>query len=750
MLINTSNFIFDIPKLNPLSREYINYWKQQKIYDIEGYWDGGIWMPPSLFFYGNHGTIKLNKGNSNVKSYGRPLIRDIEWNTFRYYTVARGFSGFENDLYYSCNNILLDYELFDAQQFSTTYPQLIAPDGMPKIYEPPVDYIAKHHNSNLGRPLYENPALNLMMLGARNFGKSYMVGTGIILHNFLFDGVFSYEDSKKDDVSTEVMVGAYESKYTNLLLEKTKDALERLPGEVELNNKVYNAPLSRRYKGSWDKDIVYTYKKKIGGEWKNKGTKTNIKNRTFGDNAYAGIGSRPTIFIVEEVGLCRNIKDIHAAMKDAQRDGLKKFATSIYLGTGGEMDLGAAAASEIFYNPEQYECLHFPDIYENRGRISYFIPAYMARQEFKDEFGFTVIDKAKKAIEAIRDKLKTRSSSDALNKEIINNPIVPSEMFITKSSNLFPSVELANRLSFIEANNLYDKIAKKVELYFDPESEYNGVNYQIDTAHKLRPIDRFPLDDSHSDRDGAVVIYELPQLINGSVPDSTYVIGVDPYKDDSIRGESLAAVYVVKTSKHFDKIGHDEIVATYIGRPYMGRDAVNEIIYKLSMFYGNAKVYFENSVGNVKDYFERIKRLDLLARKPHTVFNKKASFESSPIVEYGYPMSNERIKYEALQYVRSWLLEVRESSEDKIVRNLDLILDKGLIQELILFSMDGNFDRVMGFAGAIIGLNEISNVTKEAAYSNENPLDTEFKNLLVNNSKIFKHEKFPKTANPLF
>lgn len=747
MLINTSNFIFEIPKLNPLSRDYVQYWKTQKQYDIEGYWDGGFWMPPSLFFYGNHSSIKLNKNNSNVKSYGRPLIRDIEWDTFRYYTVTRGFSGFSGDDYYSCDKNLLDYELYDPEDFKTQYPYLIAPDDKPKIYEEPTYYIAKHHSQNMGRPLFNNSALNLMMLGARNFGKSYMVGAGIVLHNFLFDGVFTYEDALRQEVSTEVMVGAYESKYTRLLLEKTKDALERLPGEVELNGKVYNAPLSRRYKGSWDNEITYSYKKKIGGEWKNRGTQTNIKNRTFGDNAYAGIGSRPTIFIVEEVGLCRNIKDIHAAMKDAQRDSLKKFATSIYLGTGGEMDLGAAAAKDIFYNPDAYEILSFEDTYENRGRISYFIPAYKARQEFKDSNGFTIIEKAKKAIELIRTKLKVNTSSDSLNKEIINNPIVPSEMFITKSSNLFPTVELGNRLSQIESNNLYDKIAKKVELYFDPSSEFNGVNYKIDTANRLKAIDKFPSDDNNNDRDGAVVIYELPQLIDGTVPHSTYIIGVDPYKDDSTRGQSLAAVYVIKSSKHFDKIGHDEIVATYIGRPYMGRDAVNEIIYKLSLFYGNAKIYFENSVGNVKDYFERIKRLDLLARKPHTVFNKKASFEASPIVEYGYPMSNERIKYEALQYVRSWLLEVRDTNESTFTRNLDLILDKGLLQELMMFSMDGNFDRVMGFAGAIIGLNEMNNVTKEALFAKEDKLDLEFKKLLVHNPKIFKHEKFPKAAN---
>lgn len=29
-------------------------------------------MPPTLYFYANFGTIRLNKGNTNAKIFGRP------------------------------------------------------------------------------------------------------------------------------------------------------------------------------------------------------------------------------------------------------------------------------------------------------------------------------------------------------------------------------------------------------------------------------------------------------------------------------------------------------------------------------------------------------------------------------------------------------------------------------------------------------------------------------------------------------
>ena len=1062
-MINRSEFLLkEIPNYSPVSKDYISFWREQKRRIIEGHWVGGYWMPPKLYFYSNFGTIKLNKGNSNIKSYGRPLLRDVEWDFFYNWTVARGFSGFENDPYFSCDSRLIDDEI------SIDDVELFNPYGELKTYVDPLEYIRKRHETDLGRPLYNNSAKNMMMLGARNFGKdiswdstihyedrkdtisnvkvgdriygqdgklttvqavekytdqlqyefklkdgrtikaglghkwyvkeklahtyvehvktteeilknfrnsarkdynywipltqpleysakdlpidpyllgvligdgcitqyvtftsndpeildylktsdrinklkapyqysitggstlqslkdlnlfkktsstkfipsiylkgsieqrlellkglldtdgyisksgnieyttnsfelskdfvdlarslglyvndpvlknksyriylrsniqlfklkrkqerlkeynredykyvaiesitpakiedsyciqvdnesklflansfipthnSYMVGVGIILHDFLTDSAFSYEEHLKGELSAEIMVGAYDSKYTRLILEKTRDALEKLPGETTLGDRLFPSPFSRKYKGSWGpgSEVTFSTKKKIGGSWKSKGTNTNIKNRTFADNPTAGVGSRPLVFILEEVGLCKNVKEIHAAMKDAQRDDYKKFASSMYLGTGGDMEAGALACSEIMYNPDSYEMLSFADNWEGKGKICYFVPAYLARTMFKDDNGFTKVDEAKKYIINMREKLQS-GSSEALNKEIINNPLVPSEMFLTKSSNIFPVAEISRRKSVVEHELLYEKIVKKVELFFDPNSELNGVNYQIDMKNKLTPIDTFPW--TSEDRDGAVVIYELPQTIDGVVPDGAYIIGHDPYKDDTNRGASLGAIYVIKTAAYFDKIGHDEIVATYIGRPYLGRDIVNENLLKLSLFYGNAKIYFENSVGNVKDYFERTKHLHLLARKPHTLFTKKGNYETSPLLEYGYPMSNEKIKYEALQYLRTWLLEVRESSDNRVIRNLDRIVDKALLQELLTFSMEGNFDRIMALCGAIIGLNEVGNVKKNELISSStrnNFMDVDLDKFITNNRYIFRNETFSET-----
>lgn len=137
----------------------------------------------------------------------------------------------------------------------------------------------------------------------------------------------------------------------------------------------------------------------------------------------------------------------------------------------------------------------------------------------------------------------------------------------------------------------------------------------------------------------------------------------------------------------------------------------------------------------MKDYFEKIQRLDLLALQPSTVFNKKASYATDNLLVYGYPMSNQRIKLEAISYVRSFLLTSRDDNR----YNLDLIPDKALVQELLAFNMDGSFDRVMALVGCVIGLEETSNKRLRQIRQQRSALDEEIERILVKNPKIFPH-----------
>lgn len=63
-------------------------------------------------------------------------------------------------------------------------------------------------------------------------------------------------------------------------------------------------------------------------------------------------------------------------------------------------------------------------------------------------------------------------------------------MFLSKSSSIFPSMELQKRLAEVRDLKIYDLLEKRVELYFDPHSSYNGVNYEINS--RLNAINDHP------------------------------------------------------------------------------------------------------------------------------------------------------------------------------------------------------------------------------------------------------------------
>lgn len=332
-------------------------------------------------------------------------------------------------------------------------------------------------------------------------------------------------------------------------------------------------------------------------------------------------------------------------------------------------------AQEVFYNPEAYDCIGFPDIYEFRpSPIGYFVGAFMGLNQFKDKEGNTNVEAATAFLQAERDRLKrTKNAQAALEAEIVNRPIVPSEMFLSSGGNIFPVTDIRSRLEIIESGDILHMVEKRVKLFFNPEmKEYNGVDYVIDGENEMVAINKFPW--KEDGREGAVVIYDFPAVIDGQVPKGAYIIGHDPYAVDDPTGASIGVIFVLKTSKYPSQLGQSEIVATYKGRPYQGRHVINDILHKLSLMYGNAKIYFENVRGNVKEYFEKVKRLDLLAKLPTTVFNKKASFNTGPSTIYGYPMSSRTMKMEGVQYIRDWLLEPRgETTAGITLRNIDFI-----------------------------------------------------------------------------
>lgn len=143
-LINNAEFLIkesEIPS-TPIkfSVDAKDWYREQKRRCVEGYWVGGKYMPPQLYFYVNFWNILLNKGKSKSKIISKPWLRDVEWEVFPAYLCARGLSGFDGAL--------------NVQD---------TPEGMLSFL--------KENNKSFGCPQYDNEATDLMVMTARETGK---------------------------------------------------------------------------------------------------------------------------------------------------------------------------------------------------------------------------------------------------------------------------------------------------------------------------------------------------------------------------------------------------------------------------------------------------------------------------------------------------------------------------------------------------------------------------------------------------
>tara|TARA_R110002073_G_scaffold237786_1_gene398829 strand:- start:5007 stop:7142 length:2136 start_codon:yes stop_codon:yes gene_type:complete len=684
-MINKQNFLLEeIPQYHPASEQYLLFWREQKQRCIEGYWVGGVWMPGTLYFYVNFWTILLNKSaHSKTKEPGKPFLRDLEWDFYYNWTEARGFSGFSDDKEFTCDR---EYEE-------------VGKDPKGRTYIHAREYMRKTFPRNMGRPLYLNEAKNMMMMGSRGFGKSYSVAGGVIGHEFLFDGMKEYSPEHiGKPPSTEIVASAGDAKFSADILKKTKFGMDNLPGYIETDDKFYPSPFAKQYSGSWmsAKEVLAEYKKKLGGTWQTRGSGSKIKHRTFKDNPFAANGTRPAVMVMEEIGMFSNLKAAHEASVECMKNGSYKFGSCMYLGTGGDMEGGGTIdARDMFYNPDVYDLISFNDEWEDKGKIAYFVPAYMGLNQYKDENGFTDEAPAKEYLEKFRDKLRSgKNSRGALDAELQNRPLKPSEVFLTKTGNHFPTADLLETLSQLEVSNAEKNLDYIGKLIVDTDGK---VQWKPDA--KLNPIYDYPLRAS-DDIEGCVIIHEMPYE-NGEeeIPQGMYIAGCDPYDHDEATTASLGSLIILNKLTN-------RIVAEYTGRPETANQYY-EILRRLLKFY-NAKCLYENERKGVYQYLEHKHETYLLLDQPDIIKDVvqnsrtqrgKGMHMSSPLKRYGEEL------------IKMWLLETY--GQDESLMNLHKIRSQGLLKELIAYNPNDNFDRVMAFMMVMYHIEEVKKHTVE-------------------------------------
>jgi hypothetical protein len=693
MLINNSNFLIkEVPNFHPLSQRYerLEFWRNRKREAIEGYWSGGKWCPPELFYYINFHNIMRELGTNRV--LGLPDLRDIDWEMGYYWTEASGFSGFELDDKYTCHRFY-GPDKANALKFGFISEEETAK----KKYIDAREYLRKNHGTNLGKPLYANEAKNFFVLGSRGFGKSYF-SSALILHNFLFDGARDYDSylaRRKSDkpLQSECGVGAIDAKYSNDLIEKVKVAIEYLPGKASIDNagdiEYYPSPFMVDYTGS----VM------PGRNWLSTVSKSTIHHRTFQDNALVMNGLRPNRIFIDEVGFMNNLLEAWGAIEATQAAAEFKRLVICGMGTGGLTTGGAALyAQEIFYNPEQYNCVAIEDIWENKGKIGYFVSGVHALNKFKE--GPDRITNEEKALESIiseREEAKKASSRTKLLATIINKPIKPSEIFLRLGDNLFPTADLNSRLATLETDRTILNSTYKVQFSLVDGKPKMGVSDKL-------PIREFPLRKGMS-MDACIEMFEPPKRDHeGKTPWGRYIAGWDPVETDGNEDiyQSLQSVFVLDTWT-------DRIVAEYTARTYL-HEEYYEQVRRLLINY-NAVCNYENKIKGPYGYFKNKNSLHLLAETPEILKDNNLVKGGNAGNKALGTATNDHVTGYGLGLILSWL-EKQAYDKEEGIRNVDLLESPGLIKELVSYSGDINVDRIMALIMVMILREERQRVTE--------------------------------------
>jgi hypothetical protein len=257
----------------------------------------------------------------------------------------------------------------------------------------------------------------------------------------------------------------------------------------------------------------------------------------------------------------------------------------------------------------------------------------------------------------------------------------PAEATLNISTNIFPKADLQRHLADIRNNDKVKNFKQVGELYFDANGK---VKWEQTPKAQQRDITKYKLD-KNDDPTGQVVIWEHP---SEAPPWGMYIAGTDPYDHDKSGTNSLGSTFVYKRFQTLEKY-YDIPVAEYTGRPNTANEYY-ENVRKLLLYY-NATLLYENEKKGLFFYFEKNHCTHLLADQPGDLLRDVVK-DSSVDRKKGIHM-NTAIKDWGEGAIRDWLVEEYEPGR----KNLTKIYSEALLEELISYNDDGNFDRVMAF-----------------------------------------------------
>ena len=257
------------------------------------------------------------------------------------------------------------------------------------------------------------------------------------------------------------------------------------------------------------------------------GYKSEIIGVTLKDNPSVVRGKKASLIIFEEAGSASELAAAwQIARPSVEIDGVA-FAPMLCFGTGGDEDSRFATLKDMFYHPEGYNCISFPNIWDETATTNecgFFVPQYTnidlrddnGKRIYMDVDGNTLRKKSLEYIlEERRKVIENATSNAAIDRYVAERPITPAEAMLEFNGNIFPKKELQEQLALLRTNTKLQNHKQVGDLIWEANGELKWV------IKKTGDITHYPLRQG-DDPTGSIVIWEHP---NKEASPGLYIAG---------------------------------------------------------------------------------------------------------------------------------------------------------------------------------------------------------------------------------
>ena len=419
-------------------------------------------------------------------------------------------------------------------------------------------------------------------------------------------------------------------------------------------------------------------------------------------------GTRGKLVLWEEGGKFPNLLTAWRVEQPAvETDDGVAFGLMVAFGTGGTEGGSFDGLKDLFYKPEAYNVLSFPNIWDDNAeetRCGFFVPSWSnmdavdenGKFRFMDDDGNTLRELAIQELIHQRNVIKDGGATQqSIDRFISERPLKPQEAVLELGKNIFPRKLLMDQLTRIRTNKKLQNMKHIVDLSWD--------NGKV-VAHEKKSGDITSYHLKKDDKpDGSVVIWEYPVT---DPPYGLYIAGCDPYDHDESFTNSLGSTFIFKRVQA-GEAWNDVIVAEYSGRPATAEEYY-ENVRKLLVFY-NARLLFENERKGIYPYFTN-KHCDyLLADQPDKIITE--IFKDSKVQRRKGCHMTKQIRAYGEGLILEWLMEEYEEGH----MNLERVYSEPLIEELIENDGVKNVDRLIALCMVMLYREELYQIKVSAA-----------------------------------